>query len=112
MRATPTVTPDVIQEMAARIVERFQPEKIILFGSHASGRADDQSDVDLLVVGKTDLPDRERYPVFRRALADFPVACDILVKTPQEYERQRVLVNHITYFADRYGKVLYERPPA
>jgi hypothetical protein len=32
MRATPTVTPDVIQEMAARIVERFQPEKIILFG--------------------------------------------------------------------------------
>ena len=41
-----------VQDMAARIVECFYPEKIILFGSHATGHADDQSDVDLLVVAQ------------------------------------------------------------
>jgi predicted nucleotidyltransferase len=36
--------------MVRRIVEQFQPEKIILFGSHACGSADPDSDVDLLVI--------------------------------------------------------------
>ena len=39
-----------IEEMVRRIVERFHPEKIILFGSHARGTAGPDSDVDLLVV--------------------------------------------------------------
>ena len=39
-----------IEEMVQRIVERFHPEKIILFGSHARGTAGPDSDVDLLVV--------------------------------------------------------------
>ena len=39
-----------IQELARRVAERFSPEKIILFGSHATGRADSGSDVDLVVV--------------------------------------------------------------
>ena len=40
----------IIEEMVRRIVERFHPERIILFGSHATGRAGPESDVDLLVV--------------------------------------------------------------
>jgi predicted nucleotidyltransferase len=40
----------VITEMVERIVREFQPEKIILFGSHARGDAHKWSDVDLLVV--------------------------------------------------------------
>ena len=42
--------PAAIAEMVRRIVERFDPEKIILFGSHARGDATPDSDVDLLVV--------------------------------------------------------------
>ena len=91
------------------IVGRFAPEKIILFGSYARGDATEQSDVDLMVVAQTDLPQRERFKAIRRLLADFPVALDVYLKTPEEYERWRCVVNHVVYFADKYGKVVYER---
>ena len=100
---------DTMQEIIDRLVERFQPEKIILFGSHARGDADEGSDVDLLVVAETGLPPRERFPAASRALADFPAAFDVFLKTPEEYRRRRQVVNHIIYFADKYGKVIYER---
>jgi predicted nucleotidyltransferase len=92
-----------------RLMERFHPEKIILFGSYAAGEADEGSDVDLLVVAETDLPPRERALAAGRALADVPAAFDVFVKTPDEYGRRRHVVNHIVYFADKYGTVLYER---
>ncbi len=95
--------------MATKIAEQFHPEKIILFGSYARGEATEDSDVDLLVVTETDLPDQERYGAVRRLLAGYPVAFDIIVKTPEEYQRSRGLVNHIVYFADKYGKPVYER---
>lgn len=99
----------VLEEIVERIVEEFSPEKIILFGSYARGEATEDSDVDLLVVAATDLPQHERFPAVRRLLADFPVAFDIVVKTPREYRSRRTVVNHIVYFAEKYGKVVYER---
>ncbi len=98
-----------IQEIVDRIVERFHPEKIILFGSYASGDATEDSDMDLLIVAETDLPPREQFPAVRRVLNDYPVAFDIVIETPEEYRRRRSVVNHIVYFADKYGKVVYER---
>src|SRR5271166_5936723 len=95
-----------------RITGRFNPEKIILFGSYARGDATEQSDVDILVVARTDLPQRERFKAIRRVLADFPVALDVYLKTPEEYERWRGVVNHVVYFADKYGTVVYERSNA
>lgn len=92
-----------------KIVERFDPEKIILFGSYARGDADEGSDVDLLIVAHTDLPPRDRFPAARRALADFPAGFDLFLKTPEEYRRRRHVVNHIVYFADKYWRVVYER---
>lgn len=95
--------------MAVKIAKQFNPEKIILFGSYAQGKATEDSDIDLLVITETDLPDQERYAAVRRLLAGYPVAFDIIVKTPEEYQRSRGLVNHIVYFADKYGKPVYER---
>lgn len=94
--------------MVERIATSFHPELIILFGSRAAGTADEQSDVDLLVV--TDYEDRmERTVAIRRALGDFPVACDLIVKSPEEFAKWRKIVNTIEYIADRHGKVVYER---
>ena len=44
------VNQDLLQKMTDRIVEEVQPEAVILFGSHATGQADENSDVDLLVI--------------------------------------------------------------
>ncbi len=103
------ITTSALEEIVQRIRDRFDPEKIILFGSYARDEATEQSDVDLLVVADTDLPRRERFPAVRRLLSGYPVGFDIIVKTPKEYRRWRSVVNHIVYFAEKYGKVLYER---
>ena len=103
------VTMAQIEELVRRIGQKFHPERIVLFGSYASGQATEDSDVDLLVVTETSLPPRERYATIRRLAADFPASFDIIVKTPDEYARRRSVVNHIVYFADKYGRVLYER---
>lgn len=101
--------PKQIRELIHKIANAIQPEHIILFGSYAMGKADKDSDIDLLVVAKTPLPQAERYASIRRLLADFPASFDIIVKTPQEYARWRNVINHIVYFADKYGKVVYEK---
>lgn len=103
------VTMEQMEALNRDIQRVFNPERIVLFGSRATGNATEDSDVDLLVVAETRLPPRERFEVARRLAADYPASFDIIVKTPEEYMRSRSVVNHIVYFADKYGKVLYER---
>jgi predicted nucleotidyltransferase len=106
------IDPEQIAEITDRIVQQLAPEKIILFGSYANGNAREDSDIDLLVVAETDLSARDRFPAIRRLLADFPAAFDVFWKTPEEYRRWRSVVNHVVYFAEKYGKIVYERQHA
>ncbi len=100
---------EIISTMTERIVRDFHPVQIILFGSHARGEAHPQSDVDLLVVF-SELVDKRKTAVdIRRALADLPMAKDILVTTPEELARQRNQVGTILRAAQREGEILYER---
>ena len=103
------IAPAEFDQVVDRVTNRFDPEKIILFGSYARGNATEQSDVDLLIVATTNLPKRDRVSAIRRLLADFPVAFDVYLRTPEEFERWRSVVNHVVYFADKYGRVVYER---
>jgi predicted nucleotidyltransferase len=100
---------EIIGEMVRRIVERFDPEKIILFGSYARGTAGPDSDVDLLVVMPVSGSKREQRLAIRIALHGMGLAKDIVVATPEEIERDRDLVGTIVYPALREGRVLYER---
>jgi len=98
-----------LEKYAQRIGSEFHAERVILFGSYAQGSATEDSDVDLLVVAETSLPPGRRYAAVRRLLSDCPAAFDIIVKTPDEYVRWRSVVNNIVYFADKYGRVIYEQ---
>ena len=98
-----------IKEFGQRIGRQFNAELVILFGSYVQGSVTEDSDVDLLVVADTNLPPRQRYSAVRRLVANVPASFDIIVTTPEEYARWRSVVNHIVYFADKYGRVLYER---
>ncbi len=98
-----------IEDMGRLIGREFHADRVVLFGSYANGTPTDDSDVDLLVVAETSLPPRKRYAAVRRLVADFPAAFDIIVKTPDEYGRWRSVVNTIVYFAEKTGRVLYER---
>lgn len=103
------IAAETLDTITKRLVERFQPEKVILFGSQLAGEAEEDSDIDILVVADTELMPNDRFCAASNTLADYPFAFDIIVKTPEEYKRTRSVVNHIVYFADKYGRVVYER---
>jgi predicted nucleotidyltransferase len=98
-----------IDEMVRRIVKRFDPERIILFGSHARGGAGPESDVDLLVVTAVEGSKRELQLAIRRLLHDIPVPKDIIVSRPEEFRWRKDVVGTVEYPATREGKVLYAR---
>jgi uncharacterized protein len=100
---------DKIGEMVRRIAERFDPDQIILFGSHARETARHDSDVDLLVVMPVTGSKCETRIAIRCTLHDIRVAKDIIVATPDEVERHRNIVGTIIRPALREGKVLYAR---
>ena len=98
---------ELISTMTERIVHNFHPVQIILFGSRARGDAHPQSDVDLLVVFPKLADKRKTAVALRRALADLPVAKDILVTTPEELTHQCDWVGTVLRSAQREGKILY-----
>jgi uncharacterized protein len=69
-----------IQDYANKIAERFQPEKIILFGSYAYGQPTEDSDVDLLVIMEHDRRNWEKASEIRVALDNPSFAMDLLVR--------------------------------
>ena len=95
--------------MVKRLTERFDPQEIILFGSHARGTAGPDSDVDLLVVMPVSGSRRDKQVEMRVALYDIPMPKDIILVTPDEVERQRDVVGTIIRPALLEGKVLYVR---
>ena len=103
-------TQSAITTMVDRIVERFDPLRIILFGSQARGTANKHSDVDLLVVMGDGTDQRRTAIEIKTALADMLVAKDIIVSTPDEIARRGNMVGPVLRPALREGKVLYERP--
>ena len=105
-----TARKNAIEEMVDLIVERFAPEQVILFGSHARGDAGPDSDVDLLVVMPLKGSKREKQIEIRVALHDIPVPKDIVVSTPQEFAWRRNIIGTIEEPASREGKLLYARP--
>jgi predicted nucleotidyltransferase len=98
-----------IEEMVRRIVVQFNPDKIILFGSHARGEAGPDSDVDLLVVMQPDGPKRERLVVIYGLLAGMGISKDVMIATPEELELYRDAPGTVIRTACREGKVLYDR---
>jgi predicted nucleotidyltransferase len=79
----------MIREMVNRIVEHFDPEKIILFGSSARGDAGPDSDVDLLVVMPVRGSKREKQLEIRSLLHGIRLAKDIVVSRPEDFVKER-----------------------
>ena len=99
----------IISEMTRRIVERFDPLQVILFGSHARGEANADSDVDLLVV----FPQVENTRIAAVAILDelrgAGVSKDVVVTTPDEIAAWGTLIGTVLEPALREGRVLYAR---
>ena len=100
-------TQATIGRMVKRIVKKFAPEQVILFGSHARGNAGRDSDVDLLVVMKFEGSARDKGLEIVQALHDLLVSVDVIVSSPGDFAWRKDVVGTIEWPAAREGKVLY-----
>jgi len=96
-----------IQEMALQIARRFQPERIILFGSHAWGTPGVDSDVDLLVVLPFDGKGFWKSLEILNCI-DPPFAVDLLARRPDDTARRYAEGDPLIREALDKGRVLYE----
>jgi predicted nucleotidyltransferase len=110
MPKTDSMTRREIQKMVRRIVSCFDPDRIILCGSHARGSAAPDSDVDLLVVMRFSGSKLEKEIEIRLALHSIKIPKDLAVTTPEEFQWRKEIPGTIERAAVREGKVLYVRP--
>lgn len=100
----------LLSEMTNRLVQTFQPEQVILFGSHAWGIPNEASDIDLYVI----VPESSERPLqrarrARACIGDVRIALDILVRTRAEADKYRHLYASLECQVFEKGRVLYER---
>ena len=95
--------------MVRRIVRRFDPDRVILFGSHGRGEAGPDSDVDLLVVMSLEGSRLEKAIEIRVALHDIRVPKDIVVTSPEDFQWRKEIPGTIERPAALDGRVLYDR---
>jgi predicted nucleotidyltransferase len=96
-----------IKRLCEKIAREFHPEKIILFGSHAYGKPEWDSDVDLLVI----MPFNGRHT--KKAIeilnrVNPSSALDLLVRTPQQVEKRLAMGDFFMREILERGKVMYE----
>ena len=97
-----------ITNLTNSIVDNFQPDKIILFGSYAYGSPDENSDLDLLVVmpfeGKSS---KKALEIWKKIQPLFSI--DLLIKTPDDFKKRYLDGDPLIGDAVDKGRLLYER---
>ena len=97
-----------LDQIVENLKKNYTPEKIILFGSYSKGNATEESDLDLILIKKT-----KKHPIWRRVEArkasKLKIPMDIIVYTPDEFEK--LLKQNSFFIRDivHSGKVLYEQ---
>lgn len=95
-------------EIVRRVMSVAQPDRIILFGSAATGRMTRDSDIDLLIVEPNPGDTRAESVKIRRALGNVGYPIDVIVIATECFEESKAVIGGIAYPAHRYGQVLYE----
>ena len=104
------LTQATIQQIADRIADRFNPEKIILFGSYARGQAHHHSDLDLLIVTKTLAPRGQRSaPIVKMLAQDYAEPIDVVVRSAQALKEWEQVPGSFAHQVLTEGIVLYDR---
>src|SRR5436309_1158548 len=96
------------QEIVRRVLSVTEPDRIILFGSAATGQMTRDSDIDLLVVEPSP-PDVYRESIIiGDALRGLGFPFDVIVIGTERFEETKEIFGGIAYPASKYGKVIYE----
>ena len=103
-----SVDETLLNEIVRRVLSVAKPDRIILFGSAASGQMTADSDIDLLMVEPELANAHERRVAIRGALGDVGYPVDVLVIRTERFERTKRFIGGMAHPANKYGRILYE----
>lgn len=102
------ISNQVIEQVVKTIAEECKPQRIILFGSCASGNVGHARDLDLLIIKETSLPPSRRSLEIQNCFRDnYPCAMDVVVYTPSEIEHWKDCKFSFVHRVLKTGKVMY-----
>ncbi|MBN1604438.1 MAG: nucleotidyltransferase domain-containing protein [Chitinispirillaceae bacterium] len=103
------IDPAILQEVVTRIVNTLCPDKIFLYGSHAYGEPNENSDIDILVI-TSDLTTSVHSQAVKayQALRGLLVPVEIKVDTIEEFQKRSSWLSSIERVVEEKGKVLYD----
>ncbi len=106
MKELPT---ELLDEITSRLTDALHPVMIYLFGSHAYGNADQDSDIDLLVVvPDTQLSQRELARCGRWSLWGMRIPVDLIVCTASEMQKWSPINCNLIHTVVQKGQLIYE----
>ena len=97
----------LLDEIVRRVLVVARPDRIILFGSVATGQMTNNSDIDLLVVEPNPANTRDRSVEIRDAVGNIGYPVDLIVMRTERFERTKRVIGGIAYPANKYGRVVY-----
>ncbi|UXE62684.1 MAG: nucleotidyltransferase domain-containing protein [Woronichinia naegeliana WA131] len=102
------VTNELLDQITHKLVATLNPEQIILFGSHAYGEPNEDSDIDLLViVSQSNEPRYRRSRLAYKALRGICVPTDVIIMTREEVKRKVNVRSSLISRVIHDGRVLY-----
>ena len=101
------ISAEKIAEVVNRIVQGYQPQRIMLFGSYAEGKPHADSDLDLMVIKDDDRPPVERTREVSKLLRGTKIPVDLLVYTNKEFQQYQSIPHTIEYQVAKNGKTIY-----
>ena len=102
------VDDNLVREIVRRLLEVTQPDRIILFGSAATGKMSRDSDIDLLVVTPAPSHTLEEQVKLRGCLRGLGFPFDVFLMATEKFEESKNVFGGLAYPAHKYGRVIYE----
>ena len=101
------IRPELMEEIIRRVCSVMRPDRIILFGSAATGGMTPDSDIDLLVLKKDPGNVRDASVLIRGVLRGLGYPFDVIVMATERYEESKDVVGGLAYPVHRGGQVIY-----
>jgi predicted nucleotidyltransferase len=98
-----------IIKFVRQIAETVDPDRVYLFGSYASGRAGEDSDIDILIIKDTLEPRCKRSIAIQKLLIGSKIPADIIVYTNDEFEKEKSSRFSFIAATIQNAQLMYER---
>lgn len=99
---------ELVREIVRRILSVAEPDRVILFGSAATGQMTRDSDIDLLVLERAPEDPRDESVRIGDALRGLGYPIDVIVMESEWFEASRNVIGGLAYPASKYGRTIYE----